>query len=98
MARLMIDLALDDTEDLAITGGDFALTESTARHQEQLILNNKGDFKQNPSIGVGATTFIDDENTIELLRALSIEFIKDGMEVVSVRLERGVVYTDAFYR
>lgn len=81
MLRQLLDIALDDIEDLAIIGGDFVAGESTAQHQRQLILNNKGDFKQNPTICVGAATFIDDEGAQNLVRNISIEFLKDGMEV-----------------
>ena len=81
MTKDMHDIALNDVEDLATIGGDFITGESTAQHQRQLILNNKGDFKQNPTICVGAATFIDDEGAQNLVRNISIEFLKDGMEV-----------------
>ena len=89
MAKQMTDLILDDTDDLVITTGDFIPAESTAQHQRQLILNNKGDFKQNPTICVGAFEYLDDENFQELIRAISVEFTRDGMDVTSVRLLPG---------
>lgn len=94
----MIDITLDSNEDLDITNGDFLSTESTAQHQRQLILNNKGDFKQNPSICVGAFSYFDDENFQGLVRAVSIEFSKDGMNVQQVQLSpAGIINSDAFY-
>ena len=86
MAKQMMDIKLSDSYDLDVSGGDFTGVESTARHQQQLILNNKGDFKQNPTICVGAVEYFDDEHFQELIRAVSIEFTRDGMDVKNVRL------------
>ena len=46
MARQMVDIHLDASEDLAVNSGDFTTVESTPQHQQQLIMNDKGDFKQ----------------------------------------------------
>src|SRR3954467_11915669 len=87
MAKEMMDVSLDDNEDLAIVAGDFILAESTAQHQRQLILNNKGDFKQNPTICVGAFEYFDDEYFRGLIRAVSVEFSRDGMDVNEVAMD-----------
>lgn len=99
MATQMMDIALDAGYDLAFEAGDFTIKESTPEHQQQLILNNKGDFKQNPTIAVGALNYLDDENFQELIRNISIEFTRDGMDVISVQLSPvGVINSDAFYQ
>lgn len=99
MARQMMDIIIDDNEDVKIQTGDFVIDESTAQHQRQLILNNKGDFKQNPTIGVGAFEYFDDEHLRDLIRAVSIEFSRDGMDVQSIKLdETGVLKSNAFYK
>ena len=98
MARQMIDIALDTNEDATIVSGDFVQEESTAQHQRQLILNNKGDFKQNPTICVGVSEYTDDENFSSLIRAISVEFTRDGMDVKSITLSpAGIIKSDAFY-
>ena len=95
----MMDVALSETEDISISNGDFVAVESTAQHQRQLILNNKGDFKQNPNSCVGAFDYLDDDTYADLMRAISIEFTKDGMDVVSVQLmPNGIINTDAYYK
>ena len=102
MAKEMLDIGLNESgvgEDLVIANGDFVTQESTAMHQRELILNNKGDYKQNPTICVGAFNYLDDENKSDLARAISIAFTKDGMDVKSVRLQaNGTVNSDAFYK
>ena len=98
MAKQMIDIGLDSLEDLTFVGGDFAMPESTSRHQQELILNNYGDFKQNPTICVGAFDYMDDEHFQNLIRAISIAFSKDGMDVKSLALSSsGVINSDAYY-
>jgi hypothetical protein len=98
MAKQMTDITLDVTEDLTISAGDFSLKENTAQHQQQLILNNNGDFKQSPMLCVGAIDYLDDENFQELMRKISREFIQDGMDVKRVELSpEGIVKTDAYY-
>lgn len=98
MPRQMIDIALNDDEDLDIQNGDFAAIESTYQHQRQLILNNKGDFKQNPTIGVGAFTYFDDEHMQNLVRAVGVEFARDGMDVREIQMDTdGTLKSDALY-
>ena len=95
----MMDIDLDENEDVLIQTGDFVIGESTAQHQRQLILNNKGDFKQNPTIGVGAFEYFDDEHMRDLIRAVSVEFSKDGMDVQSIKLDaNGVMKSIASYK
>lgn len=99
MAKQMEDIGLDAAEDLHILSGDFAVTENTPCHQQQLLLNNKGDFKERPTVCVGVFSYIDDENYRGLIRAVNIEFTRDGMEVGSIDIQAdGTVVSDAVYK
>ena len=99
MARKMTDIGLDTDEDLMISGGDFVIAESTAQHQRQLILNNKGDFKESPTVCVGAFEYFDDEQLQGLIRAVSTEFCRDGMDVDEVTLSTdGTIKSIAAYK
>jgi hypothetical protein len=98
MAKQMTDIGLDDSEELTIISGDFIVAESTAQHQQQLLLNTKGDFKENPTVCVGALGYMDDEHFQGLIRAVNIEFTRDGMEVAEVTISpEGVIKSDAVY-
>lgn len=98
MATKMIDIALDSNPDVSVINGDFALSESTSCHQQQLLLNNKGDFKQNPTICVGVVNYFNDEHFNGLVRAISTEFARDGMDVKSISLlPTGSIKSDAYY-
>ncbi len=105
MARQMNDIKLDNNEDLAIVANDFAIVESTPQHQMELVLTGKGDWKQNPLIGVGADGYIDDEGAHNIVRAITQEFMNDGMEVidlspnpVSVADNTVKIFEQAYYR
>lgn len=98
MAQLMYDFTLEDNEDIDLSTGDFSLRESTPQHQRQLLLNNKGDFKENPTVCVAALSYIDDENFSGLMRAVNIEFSRDGMEVRDLSLSPdGIINSNATY-
>ena len=99
MARQMMDIALDTNNDLAIVDGDFVIVESTAAHQTALILDGKGDYKQNPTIAVGAFDYLNDEDVQGLVRAISVEFTRDGMDVAGVSLDKaGIINSNAHYK
>jgi hypothetical protein len=97
----MNDLLLTDgdtTDDLLITNGDFVTGESTAQHQRQLLLNDKGDFKENPTACVGIYSYIDDEGLQALARDITVAYTQDGMKVNSVQLQQnGILDIDAGY-
>jgi len=99
MRRKQIDIGLTD-DDLTIVAGDFVAVESTLEHQRQLTVNNKGDFKENPTICVGAAMYLDeDDGFTSLIRAITTEFTRDGMDVQSVALDAaGHIISKAEYK
>jgi hypothetical protein len=99
MARIMNDIALLD-DDVVASGGDWQVVESTMEHQRQLVLNNKGDYKENPTICVGAEMYLDDDSGFErLIREITVEYGKDGMAVQSVGLNAaGEIISKADYK
>jgi hypothetical protein len=105
MARQLMDISLTEHKTLLIRNGDFVITESTGEHQTQLILNNKGDFKQSPTVCVGANTYIDDEGPANIIRAITQQFMQDGMEVKNLLPNTGSAgdstespFINAFYQ
>jgi hypothetical protein len=99
MDKQMPDAMLDDNYDLAISSSDIQISESTARHQQMLLVSNKGDYKQYPIIGVGAATYLNDERYQALIRAINIEFAKDSMDVTDIRLNSsGTITSIAGYK
>ena len=104
MAREMRDIGLTGGQVLTIAGGDFVIVESTGEHQRQLLVNNKNDFKQNPTICVGLLGYVDDEGPDNIMRATTQQFMGVGMEVVNLVPSgsdvMGVdkIFVNAFYK
>lgn len=109
MSRQMIDIKLysdgANKDDLYIpsvddTLLDFIIEESTLQHQRQLLLNNKGDFKENPTICVGADVFLDDDDGMQnLMREIAAQFSADGMDIQGLRMNAvGEILSSAVYR
>ena len=100
----MMDIGLG-SGDLLVAGGDFGIVESTYQHQRQLIMNHKGDYKENPTVCVGAARYQDDDNGPQnVKRAITQEFMNDGMEVEtltpnpdSVVNDTAKIFEDAYY-
>lgn len=87
MAKVF-DIALDETYDLIIKDGDFLVDESTAQHQELLLLADKGQFKQFPTIGIGIDLYLNDEATAQdIKRSIQEQFELDGMTIDYFKLE-----------
>lgn len=73
--------------DLIMRDGDFALGESTAQHQKDLLISDKGQYKAFPTVGVGIEGWLnDDVNLIELEKAVINEFESDGMRVGQINI------------
>lgn len=99
----MMDIGLDDNADLKVANGDFVVVESTKEHVRNLILCNKGEFKEQPTMCVGAVNYIDDENPGDLIQAITEELLKDGVSVRKVKPVTtgplsGTVEVDGFYK
>lgn len=95
---MMIDYLRDPvTNALLIKNGDFVRDECTNQHQRNLLLAEKGAYKQYPEIGVGLMSFLKDENPGDLLREIRLQFSADGMDVKSVGFDNGMLKIIAPY-
>lgn len=90
----MIDLLLDSTGDIAIP---LQRGESSLQHQTLLLQTAKGDWKEQPTVGVGTIGFLKDENESGLLNEIRIEFEKDGMQVRALQFDNNNISVDANY-
>jgi len=83
----VFDILIDENNDLAISAGDLSVGESTLQHQNDLLLSVKGEWKQNPDVGVGLINYLnDDYNPDELKQSIQSEFEKDGMRISKLEL------------
>lgn len=93
----MNDILLNSTLDAKIDNGDFVTGGSTEWHQLLLLQCSKGDFKENPTICIGAAGWLKDD-VGGLLAEVKKEFERDGMTVKKLELTNDNLITDASYK
>jgi hypothetical protein len=95
----MTDILTDSIGDLLIENGDLVTGYSDLQHQEHLLLAQKGDFKEQPTVGVGIENFLNSSDVDEFLSEVKSEFIKDAMAVTKLDFDEatGNLNYDANY-
>ena len=94
---VMLDITQTANGDVELGTGDLTYTESTGQHKRDLLLADKGHFKENPDRGVGAFNFLGDSDPEEFYRTVRKECSKDGMKVKDVKRSCGDLIIDAKY-
>ena len=93
-----LDYLSDENGDLLFQDGDLVVGESTLQHQEDLLMTGKGEWREDPTIGVGLLDWLDDDALGDLPSVIGEEFERDGMSVKNVTVtESGKLSTDASY-
>jgi len=83
----VIDFKRDTDNDLLIANGDFVRCESTLQHQYSLLISEKGEYKQHPTIGVALRNQLlneTDENSVRT--EIQKEFENDGMKISKMKI------------
>lgn len=93
----MIDIKFDKEGDVDISADDIQYVESTSQHQRDLIIAQRGHYKEMPGVGVGAINFIHDEDPENFLRTIRKEFTRDGMKVERVAFSGNELIVNAAY-
>lgn len=94
MAKVF-DILTGDDDDIYFVNGDFATGESTYQHMRDIILSHKGNYKQSPFVGVGLSTYENDDDGQRSLEAETQNQLElDGMKVI---LNKSY-YADAEYK
>jgi hypothetical protein len=76
---LLVEVARDENGKIA---GGLAVGDVTEQNQRIIIVSEKGDIKDAPLIGVGAASYLDDEDPSILLREVRTNLREDGQKVV----------------
>ena len=93
----MTDILLDTDGDLKIENGDLVLGYSDTQHQNLLLVTFKGQWKEKPTMGVGAAGFLKDEDVQGLAAEIKQEFERDGMRVNKIEVTTENIKVDAAY-
>ncbi len=77
------DFLLEKTDtgnyDLIIKNGDFVIGNSDEQHIATVVMAQKGEFKEFPALGFGATSYLKrDISEMEFLRDLKVQLEYEG--------------------
>lgn len=88
-------------QDLILNNGDLQLplvrSESTAQHQQLLLVCAKAEFKESPLATVGLMHYLESENQNLMLSEIRKCFVADGMTVNKIEIKNGEIVIDAKY-
>lgn len=76
--------------DIDFTTGDLqtaTANRATEQHKRDILLAAPGDFKEAPTVGVGAVEYLNDENPGLFLRDVRKQMQADGMTVERVEFD-----------
>lgn len=94
----MKDILLNEILDLDIHAGDLNTGYSDLQHQELILINNRGNIKEFPVVGVDAFGYLQDNDTAALLQEIRKQFTADGMRVKTINItDDGQLNIDAVY-
>ncbi len=82
----MTDIKHTDTGDIDLSNRDLQYTNSDEQHQKDILLSQKGYYKEHPEMGVGIADYTNETDPEALLRSIKKEFSTDGMKVSRVTI------------
>ncbi|GAF05601.1 hypothetical protein [Saccharicrinis fermentans] len=82
------DYLLDENNDFATANGDFVTGASDDQHVEMLLELNKGELKENPTVGIGLNKFLKQQNTSlnQIKREIKVGLKTDGYTVTDLSI------------
>jgi hypothetical protein len=96
MAKKAIDILTGEDNDISIRFGDWNFGESDAQHVQHIGQAEKGNYAQNPTVGVGAMRFLNGNTTPdEIARNYRLELERDGYQVNSIKVKNQAISIDA---
>jgi phosphoheptose isomerase len=93
----MTDILLDEDYDLKITNGDLVTGTSDLQQQQLLLQTFKGEWKEKPTMAVGAAGFLKDADAQGLAAEIKQEFERDGMTINGIEVTTDKINVDAIY-
>ena len=92
-----LDIKIVRDADGKIVSG-LQIGDVTRQNQRTIILAQKGEIKEAPTMGVGLASFIDDDDPSDLLREIRANLREDGQTVNSCGFNSsGKLVVDANY-
>lgn len=93
----MTGIQLNNSYDLDIRSGSMQVGDTTAQNQALIIGSHKGEFKEQPAVGVGISDMLLDHNPLAWRQEIREQLEIDGQEVKNVQITKTGVTVDAHY-
>ena len=95
----MKGILLDETGDIMVNNGSMVIEDSTLQNQYVILVAQKGEFKEYPTLGVGISDMLGDDDVLEWKKRIREEFAKDDLKVnkIDLNLQTGKLEIDAKY-
>lgn len=93
----MTGIQLNNSYDLDIRSGSMQVGDTTAQNQALIIGSHKGEFKEQPAVGVGISDMLLDHNPLAWRQEIREQLEIDGQEVRNVQITKTGVTVDAHY-
>lgn len=94
----MTGILLDNNYEPIIRQGGLALGEITPQNQALIVQCHKGEFKENPAIGVGIEDMLLDHDPLRWRQRIREALEIDGQEVESIKISPSEISISAKYR
>lgn len=92
------DILLNANMDIEITDGDFKVGDATGQSMKMLLVSQKGEWKQNPDVGVGVADYLKGERPGGLKAEIKRQLKADGATIKNIRVfDNGTINIDASY-
>lgn len=94
----MKDLLLTEDYDLEIANGDFVIGEADAQNVELLCLTSPGQWKENPTAGIGLVDLLNSEITEgKVKHRVNVQIRADGAKLKSFKIDQDDIEIEADY-
>ena len=92
-------ILIDETGEILVQNGSMVVGDVTRQNMYFILLAQKGEFKERPTLGVGISDMVGDEDELEWKKRIREEFKKDSLKVDKndLNLQTGKIEIEAHY-
>jgi hypothetical protein len=92
-------ILLDENGDIMVRNGSIVVGDASLQNQYLILLAQNGEFKEHPTLGVGISDILHDDDELEWKKRIREEFAKDDLKVnkIDLDLQTGEIAIDAKY-
>lgn len=92
-----LELAINVVRDNGLIMSGLAIGDTLYQNQYLILAAQKGEFKENPTLGVGITDMANDDDLNEWKKTIREEFAKDGLKVKTLSITTSGMEVKADY-